>query len=539
MPIFKTVSAYLFTIILLGISVIGCSTKLDEEVKPTSPKPFTYQKYEVSTGTDKNQTVLTGFLSDSTLAELAVVNIEKNNTRRLRIYAYKNGTWELTLNTSLRPQIRFVDITTIKGQDRLITYEHGRLNWFDLDSKSEQKLMNITTNYNMIDPDKVSHIDITRDLNGDGLDDLVLPDSDGFWISTQLNNGSFTDPVKLGPPEPFLDKTALDQNRSYREVGINELTTLWYLSRLHQMDCNGDKRTDLVFWNEDHFDAYLQNTHGAFSADVKTFTTDVSFDTDGAYAIAFDFSGENMFALMLGFREKTKRRILHTFRDMNTDGISDMIIHTLEGRSIGNQRSIYEVHFGIQTTEGIAFAEDVGMTIKPRGTAGGLLPWGYASYWLQDFDNDGKLDFLFRDVNTKITGMARAMVGKSIAVNIELFRMENRSFPEKPTTKRKIRPALDFFETERVFFPPVLSGDVNGDRLLDLIVGKNWSEMHIFLGEQTPKVFAKKPQKVKVTMPNDERNIWLVDLNRDNKKDILIKNRSATQQNQVTMLISR
>ena len=43
--------------------------------------------------------------------------------------------------------------------------------------------MNIATNYNMIDPDKVSHIDITRDLNGDGLDDLVLPDFDGFWIS--------------------------------------------------------------------------------------------------------------------------------------------------------------------------------------------------------------------------------------------------------------------------------------------------------------------------------------------------------------------
>lgn len=61
MPIFRTISLYLFTIIFLGISVIGCSTKLDEEVKPISPKPFTYERYEVSTGTDKNQTVLTGF----------------------------------------------------------------------------------------------------------------------------------------------------------------------------------------------------------------------------------------------------------------------------------------------------------------------------------------------------------------------------------------------------------------------------------------------------------------------------------------------
>ena len=523
----------------VGISILGCSAKLDEEVKPISPEPFTFEKYEVSTGTDKKQTILTGFLSEDVLAELAVVNIEKNNTRRLRIYTFKDNTWKLFLDTSLRPQILFVDIATIGGRDRLITYEHGRLNWFDLKSASEHKLMNITTDYNMIDADKISQTDITRDLNGDGLDDLVLPAIDGFWISTQFTDGSFSDPVKLGPPEPFLDKTALDQNRSYREVGINELTALWYLSRIHLMDYNGDKRTDLVFWNEDHFDVYFQNAQGVFSADAKTFATEVPFDTDGAYAVAFDFSGENMFALMFGFREKTKRRILHTFRDMNIDDVTDMIVHTLEGRSLGNQRSTYEVHFGKQAAEGITFAEDVGMTIKPRGTAGGLLPWGYASYWLQDFDNDGDLDFLFRDVNTKITGMARAMVGKSIAVNLELFCMENRTFPEKPTTKRKIRPALDFFETDRVFFPAVLLGDVNGDKRLDLIVGKNWSEMHIFLGEQTPRVLTKKPQKVKVAMPNDERNMWLVDLNRDNKKDILIKNRSATQQNQVTMLISR
>lgn len=523
----------------VGISILGCSTKIDEGIKQVPPEPFTFEKYEVSIGSDKNQTILTGFLSNSALAELVVVNIGRNNTRRVSIYTLKEDTWKIRLDTSLRPQILFVDIANIGGRDRLVTYEHGRLNWFDLESESEQKLINISINYNMIDADNISRIDISRDLNGDGLDDLILPDFDGFWISTQLNDGSFADPVKLGPPEPYLNKTALDQNRSYREVGINELTALWYLSRIHQMDYNGDKRTDLVFWNEDHFDVYLQNAHGMFSDVGKTFTVDVPFDTDGAYSIAFDFSGENMFALMFGFRENTKRNVLHTFRDMNSDNVADMIIHKLEGRSIGNQHSEYDVHFGKETSNGLVFSRDVGMTIKPKGSAGGLLPWGYSSYWLQDFDSDGDLDFLFRDVNTNIGGMARAMVGKSIAINLEFFRMENGSFPTKPTTARKIRPALDIFETDRVFFPAVLFGDVNGDKRLDLIVGKDWSEMHIFLGEPGPKVLAKKPQKVKVNMPNDERNMWLVDLNRDNKKDLLINNKDVTQQNQVTMLITR
>lgn len=523
----------------VGISILGCSAKINKTNKQTSPVPFTFEEYKVSIGSDKNQTVLTGFLADNAIAELAIVNIGKNSTRRIRIYTLKDDTWKLSLDTSLRPQILFVDVATIGGRDRILTYEHGRLNWFDLDSKAEQELIKITINYNMIDADKISRVDITRDLNGDGLDDLILPDFDGFWISTQLNDGSFADPVKLGPPEPYLNKTALDQGRSYREIGINELTVLWYLGRIHQVDYNGDRCTDLVFWNEDHFDVYLQKAHGIFSAEAKSFNIDVPFGTDGAYSIAFDFSGENMFALMFGFRENTKRSVLHTFRDMNSDNVADMIIHTLEGRSLGNQNSEYKVHFGKQTSNGLVFTRDVGMTIRPKGSAGGLLPWGYSSYWLQDFDADGDLDFLFRDVNTNIGGMARAMVGKSIAINLEFFRMDNGSFPVKPTTTRKIRPALDIFETDRVFFPAILFGDVNGDKRLDLIVGKNWTEMHIFLGEPGPKVLAKKPQKIKVDMPNDERNMWLVDLNRDNKKDILINNKAATKQNQVTMLITR
>ena len=231
-----------------------------------------------------------------------------------------------------------------------------------------------------------------------------MPDIDGFWIATQLLDGSFTDPIKLGPPDPFLDKIALDDARSYREVGITPLTLHWYLSRLHQMDYDQDGRSDLVFWNADHFDVYHQEVNGMFSAVAETFTVDIPFDTDGAYSIAFNFSGEHTFALIFGFRENMKRRVLHTFQDMNDDGVSDLVIHALEGRSLGKQRSLYKVHFGTPTSDRTVFAPDAGMTIRPRGTAGGLLPWGYASQRLEDFDGDGKIDILFQNVKTGLVG---------------------------------------------------------------------------------------------------------------------------------------
>ena len=500
---------------------------------------FTFKQYKVETGTAKHQTVLVGFFLGGDFAELAVVNTQKNKNRHLHIYAFSEGTWVLKFDTTLRPEVLFVDVVNIGGRDRLITYEQGRLNWFDPDLATERSLVEVTTNYKLTSDTGIPYVDISRDVNGDNLDDLVVPDINGFWIATQLRDGSFTDPIKLGPPDPFLDKIALDHTHSYREVGITTLTVHWYLSRLHQMDYDQDGRNDLVFWNADHFDVYRQDARGMFSTVAETFTVDIPFNTDGAYSIAFDFSGENMFSLIFGFRKNTKRRVLHTFQDLNGDNVADLVIHSLEGRSLGKQRSLYEVHFGTPTPDGTAFASDVSMTIRPRGTAGGLQPWGYSSQWFQDLNGDGKTDILFKDVKTGLTGMSRAMIGKSIAIDIEFYRTGDGTHPDKPTTKHKIRPNLDIFETDRVFFPVVLLGDVNGDRRSDLLVGKNWEELHVFLGVPGPELLAQTPQKVAVAMPNDARNARLADLNKDNKQDILIYYPSTTEPNRVTLLIAQ
>ena len=529
-----------FSILILGVFLFGCSGVFSKKVEPMASAPVkpTFVQHEIDTGPAKHQTVLTGFLLGNVTAEIAVVSSDESNKRHLHIYAFSNDTWVPKLDTTLRPEVLFVDVANIGGRDRLLTYSHGQLNWFDPESGMERALVEVTTNYNATDKGRIPYVNITRDLNSDGLDDLVVPDIDGFWIATQLSNGSFTDPIKLGPPDPFLDETTLDDNRSYREIGINALTVRWYLSRLHQMDYDQDGRNDLVFWNTDHFEVYRQNDNGTFSTVAETFTVDIPFDTDGAYSIAFGFSGENMFSLIFGFRENTKRRVLHTFRDLNGDSISDLVIHALEGRSIGKQHSVYEVHFGTPTPGGTVFARDVSTTISPRGTARGLQPWGYSAQWLQDFDGDGEIDILFSDVQTGLVGMSRAMVGKSIAINLEFHRMADGIYPNKPTIRRKIRPAPDPFEPHRVFFPAVLVGDVNGDGRSDLLIGKNWEELHIFPGGPEPELLAKTPQKVAVAMPNDERNIRLVDLNTDNKQDILIHYPSA-ESNQVTLLIAQ
>ena len=495
-----------------------------------------FDRYEVVTGLER-ETVLTGDFLPDPLANVAAVGTDENGERRLRIFALADGAWKVAVEAPLQPGTLFVDAVAFDGHHRLLTYANGRLNWFDPGSGTERLLVPIEIRFRVSGDGGVPVIDIARDLNGNGLDDLLIPDAEGFWISTQAIDGTFAEPVLIGPPEPYLGTVALAEARTYGETGINPTTIHWYLSRVHQADYNRDGYRDLLFWNEDHFDVYFQNEHRQFNPVAQAFTTDVPFDVDGTYALMFVYNDENTLRFMLGLRKKTQLTMLHALRDMNGDGIADLITLSLEGRSLMNHRGTYQVHFGAATPGGTTFARKASATIKPHGRAGALQASGYSSLLMQDFDGDGQTDVLFRDVAIGIFGMVRAMAGKSVALDVEFYRMEDGTFPRQPTAKRRIRPRLYPIGTG-VFFPPVLIGDLHGDGRMDLVTGKGREELHVYAGIDAPGAFARAPQTLSIALPDDERHARLVDLNKDAKQDILVYNNTTTP-HRLTTLISR
>ena len=185
----------LFSILALGVFLSGC---LAARTNPPAVPGFTFEQYQVVTGVANRQTVLTGFLLGGAVAELAVVNIDENDERRLRIYAFEGGMWVPRLERTLGSEALFVDVANIGGRDRLVTYESGRLNWFDPETATQRALVAVTSNFNPPPRDGISHVDITRDVNHDERDDLVVPDVDGFWVFVQTSDGAFADPVKIG-----------------------------------------------------------------------------------------------------------------------------------------------------------------------------------------------------------------------------------------------------------------------------------------------------------------------------------------------------
>ncbi len=305
--------------------------------------------------------------------------------------------------------------------------------------------------------------------------------------------------------------------------------------RVHEMDYDRDGRTDLVFWSEDHFEVHTQDEHGLFAPAAETFTTEVAFDSDDPASLAAP----------QGFRRRRldhmptgamTGRVLHSLTDMNGDGVADLVVFSLEVSSMWSAHATYEVHFGTPTPDGgTVFAPDVGTAIQSDGLAVGMGQ--------HDFDHDGQVDMMFTTIGIgpfkTIAMIARGMLTRSVALHLEFYRMEGGLYPDKPNATRKIKAHTPGVSGERSFLhPPVLIGDVNGDRRSDLLVGRSRDELRVFLGVPGPDLFARRPQKVAVAIPN-EAYTWLVDLNQDGKQDLLMHHPSTTEPHRVTLLIAR
>ena len=525
----------LVSILALGVFLSGCLTA---RTNPQDAGGFTFEQYEVVTGSAERQTVLTGFLLGGAVAELAVLNFDENDEGRLRIYAFEGGIWVSRLEAALGPEVRFVDVANIGGRDRLVTYERGRLSWFDPASAIQRALVAVTSNFNPPLGVEIPHVDVTRDVNDDDRDDLVVPDVDGFWVFIQMSDGRFADPVKLGPSTEMSRILGAD---GYRYDP-------WGQSRVHEVDYNRDGRRDLVSWDEGHFEVHLQDDVGLFAPVAETFTTEVAFDSDDLSSLATgDMTG----------------RVLHSLTDLSGDGVADLVLFSLEGTSISNKRSTYEVHFGAPTPEGgTAFTRGVDIAFQSDGR----IQLGMDRH---DFDRDGQVDLMFTTIDVEYLESSlwkriKGFMGDDVWLELEFYRMAGGLYPDKPsvTLRRQLdgHPSirepgwvpLDIVlrggtherrKTQksylRAFNTTFLIGDVTGDGRSDLLIERTYRALQVYDGVPGSDLFARRPQEVAVAVPNDEEYTWLADLNKDGKLDVLLHHPSTTEPHRLTMLIAR
>ena len=195
---------------LIFALALGCAGAVAQ------PSDELFDIHEIDTGSAKHQTLLTGSFTAPGSVELAVIDVSVGGKRELTLHRLDGDVWSAVREWPLDRDVLFVDRVNIDGRDHVLTFRRGSLGRFDAATGTEERLVAVTISYHPGEEGGLPRLDVARDLNGDGRDDLVVPDTDGFWVSTQSEDGTFAEPVKLGPAEPLLDQRGLRRQQDLR-----------------------------------------------------------------------------------------------------------------------------------------------------------------------------------------------------------------------------------------------------------------------------------------------------------------------------------
>ena len=521
--------------LLMALTILGALAGGGVAAARPAASPFTI--HEVDTGVAAHQTILLGSFTGSVQAEFCVLDGGARGEGRLRIFQLEGEDWQVVRDATVPGGASLVDVAAIEGRDHPIFHRPGGFSVFDAEAGAEREFVAFPGHVHAGESGRVPRIDVTPDLNGDGMDDLVLPAADGFWIALQNAGGTFADRVKLGPKEPHLADKAYGDERTYGQVGITPQNIPWYLGRIHQFDYDRDGRQDLVFWNTNRFEVHRQDETGGFRADPLTFTTEAPFGLDGTYTLAFQFGDRGVPALLLGLGGRFDHTVLAGFRDLNDDGLADLITVNFSGRRVFSLHGRFDVYFGRPAPEATVFGAVPDTYVETPGPAGGMA-WGYATQRYIDVDSDGRADIALAAVDTGLGGMTRAMVGKSITIDLALYRLSDNAYPKEPDAVRRVRTRFAPFDKRGVLFPLVLIGDVDGDGRADLLTGNRWDRLSVNYGGPGKDPFAGDPVHVAVDLPSNELNAMIADLNHDGHEDVVLHHPSDEAPNRLLILLA-
>jgi hypothetical protein len=440
--------------------------------------------------------------------ELLTFSVDEESNRWLMIYQLDNKTnqYAIAQKTIIPKQFYRFDLSEYKdgrGQklyflstDTLATYQESKF----------KPLAKIKSLYIQEQADFLSKGDFIQDLNNDAFDDVIIADFTKTHILIGQGMGSFarqTLPIK---PEVKV----LSSGASYTQ------------KKLYFSDVNFDEKTDILLVGDGEMIIYPQYGSSQFSNKATYLVINEAISgTD--WWNKRDDSGEQLDQSDLEYRK------LEELRDVNADGITDMVVRYTKASGVLDRVNDYEIFLGQKSTaqEGsslISYAKEADSVIHAEGTLTGLE--------FVDIDNDDKLEVLLAGFDIGLSQIIGALVSGGIDQDVYVFKMsEQDKFLEKPTIKKDVELTFSL-SSGQSGSAVVKLADLNGDGLKELVLSDDDDELKIYLGKKSDKKsksskknrsFHKRSVSYSTQLPKDGNLVMVEDLNDDGKDDLLMK----------------
>ncbi len=432
--------------------------------------------------------------------ELLTFTVDEANNRKMLVYGYnvKDKSYaiidELLIDKSYftfdlsEPEEGRKQHLYFMSSTQLVEYKGKEKSAFD-------KLIPIATVNSIFlkdSPQFITRGDFIKDLNQDELDDFLIPDFNGVHLYLGQKEGT---PIKQSLP-------IKPQVRIFDD-GARYTTTPLFIS-----DVNFDKQFDIVQVGEGEMYVYLQNEAGEYESTPHVMPIKSSISGTNWWDKR-DNTGESLDQSNLKYHK------LEELRDVDNDGVTDMVVRYTQSSGVLDKTNDYEVYLGKNNKGKLEFSDEPNSVIKADGTLTGLE--------FVDIDNDDKYEVLLSGFDIGLAQIIGALLAGSIDQNVFLFKIDsNGNYSPKPNVSREVE--LNFSLTKGQSGSAVVKlADVNGDNLKDMVLSKGDDRLKIYLGKKGDKAFSKRSITYKTNLPKDGNKLFVHDLNNDGKDDILMK----------------
>lgn len=337
----------------------------------------------------------------------------------LRLYLQRDGGFDfgtdfISLPSAGRALGWDIGLVDADGKPSLITLEQGsevlayRLNEAATEWRAPEVLL---SGLAAAIGSGVQRLHFVRDVNGDGRDDLILPDSDRLALYLAATGG-FLPPLRIDT-QARLNTTLFSPNLE-RRIG-----QALRIPSLQLRDVNGDLAADLIVDTDERLAVFLADPTAA-----NYFSADPSFELDrlAIEESLGEFDIETLdFANLTGVLALTHEELLE---DIDGDGIEDLLLRE------GGKVSVFP-----GTRAGI----DVSTPTQVLRSGGNVL-----TTFLHDEDSDGRKDLWLWRVEPISVGDIFVWLALSGSISVEAFVYRNQgdAFARRPA--RKISVALKF-----------------------------------------------------------------------------------------------
>ena len=268
--------------------------------------------------------------------ELVTFTADESNNRYLIVYGFNSEAQSYDVIDKILVDKSFISFDIAEESDdaqaggklqglyfmsssQLVKYQGGATSAFD----KLTTVMPVNSLFLKDDPQFISRGNFIKNVNDDQIEDFIIHDFSGAHVF-------------VGQEEGVPKKTTLPIKPHVRvfDDGANYTQTELFIA-----DVNFDKKFDIIRVGEGEVFAHLQNEEGSFeqTAVVMSLGTNVS-GID--WWEKRDANGESLDQSNLRYRK------VEDLRDVNNDGVTDMVVRYTQSSGVLDKTNDYEVYLG-------------------------------------------------------------------------------------------------------------------------------------------------------------------------------------------------